>query len=230
MTEHHDDFAFEPIPGLPELPPEGEKIFWQGSPSRNSMAVHVFHVRKIAVYFGLLMAFQLATGIYDGASATIIAGDLAVLCAGTALCLLLLCGLAWGYSRSTIYTITSKRLIMRHGIALPMSINIPFSKIDAAEMVEHANGTGTITTRITEDNRLAWLALWPNVRPWSFKSPEPALRCIENPRAVASLLATTMAAAEGDSIKLAPVAVSTPRAKERQTKQNGTGLRGTATA
>ncbi|MGB5213415.1 MAG: photosynthetic complex putative assembly protein PuhB [Anderseniella sp.] len=230
MTEHHDDFAFEPIPGLPELPPEDEKILWQGSPSRNSMAVHVFHVRKVVVYFGLLMVFQLATGIYDGATATVIAGDLAVLAAGTALCLVLLSGLAWGYSRSTIYTITSRRLVMRHGIALPMSINIPFSKIDAAEMVEHSNGTGTITTQITADNRLAWLALWPNVRPWNFKSPQPALRCIENPQAVASLLATSMAAAEGECIRLAPAAINSRPAQDKQANTDDAGLHGAATA
>ena len=230
MTEHHDDFDFEPIPGLPELPPEEEKILWQGSPSRNSMAVHVFHVRKVVVYFALLMVSQVVTGLYDGATAAVIASDLAVLAAGAGLCLILLSGLAWGYSRSTIYTITSKRLVMRHGIALPMSINIPFSKIDAAQMAEHSNGTGTITMRITADNRLAWLALWPNVRPWNFKSPEPALRCIENPQAVASLLATAMAGAEGDCIKVAPVAISTRPAKDRQTKQDCTGLHGAATA
>ena len=26
----HDDFAAEPINGLPELPPRGEVILWQG--------------------------------------------------------------------------------------------------------------------------------------------------------------------------------------------------------
>lgn len=227
MTEHHDDFNFEPIPGLPELPPKEEKILWQGSPSRNSMAVHVFHVRKVIGYFALLMAAQVVSGLYDGATAAVITTDLAVLAAGGGLGIILLSGLAWGYSRSTIYTITSKRLVMRHGIALPMSINIPFSKIDAAQMVEHSNGTGTITMRITADNRLAWLALWPNVRPWNFKAPQPALRCIENPQAVASLLATSMAAAEGECIMVAPVAVNNRPATDTQANA---GLHGAATA
>lgn len=230
MTEHHDDFAFEPIPGLPELPPEDEKILWQGSPSRNSMAIHVFHVRKVIVYFGLLMAFQLATGLYDGVAVTVIASDLAILAAGTGACLVLLSGLAWGYSRSTIYTITSKRLVMRHGIALPMSINIPFSKIDAAQMVEHGSGTGTITMQITRENRLAWLALWPNVRPWNFKAPQPALRCIHGPQSVASLLATAMAAAEGDCIRLTQVTAGSQASAVRQPKHNEAELQGAAAA
>ena len=29
----HDDFAAEPINGLPELPPRGEVILWQGRPN-----------------------------------------------------------------------------------------------------------------------------------------------------------------------------------------------------
>ncbi|MEM9472422.1 MAG: PH domain-containing protein, partial [Pseudomonadota bacterium] len=45
MSDCHGDFAFEPIPGLPALPPAGEKILWQGRPSRNAMAVQFFHVR-----------------------------------------------------------------------------------------------------------------------------------------------------------------------------------------
>ena len=28
----HDDFAVEPIKGLPEVPPKGEQILWQGQP------------------------------------------------------------------------------------------------------------------------------------------------------------------------------------------------------
>ncbi len=30
---HHDDFEAEPIKGLPEMPPEGEVILWQGQPN-----------------------------------------------------------------------------------------------------------------------------------------------------------------------------------------------------
>ena len=28
----HDDFAFDRMPGLPERPPRGELILWQGRP------------------------------------------------------------------------------------------------------------------------------------------------------------------------------------------------------
>ena len=33
MSQHHDDFATEPLPGLPAKPPRGEEILWQGRPA-----------------------------------------------------------------------------------------------------------------------------------------------------------------------------------------------------
>ncbi|MEM9473372.1 MAG: photosynthetic complex putative assembly protein PuhB, partial [Pseudomonadota bacterium] len=166
----------------------------------------------------------------EDAAAAVITWNLAVSVAGATLCVALLAGLAWGYSRSTIYTITSKRLFMRHGIALPMSINIPFSKIVAARMVKHSDGTGTLVLRTNEESRLAWLALWPSVRPRSITSPEPALRCIAKPSKVASLISTAMTAAEGDRIQLAQVSSSTLPAGNKPRKQDGPGLHDAATA
>ena len=32
MSEHHDDFDFEPVRGLPQVLPEGERLLWQGAP------------------------------------------------------------------------------------------------------------------------------------------------------------------------------------------------------
>ena len=32
MTRHHDDFAFEPVRGLPAVLPPGERMLWQGAP------------------------------------------------------------------------------------------------------------------------------------------------------------------------------------------------------
>ncbi len=46
-----DDFAFEPIRGLPEMPPEGERILWQGSPDWRALAWRVFHIREVTFYF-----------------------------------------------------------------------------------------------------------------------------------------------------------------------------------
>ena len=40
-----------------EVPlPEGERLLWQGSPNPKALALHAFHARKIATYFGILIA------------------------------------------------------------------------------------------------------------------------------------------------------------------------------
>jgi len=45
-THEHE---WEAAPGLPSTLPAGERIVWQGSPDWKQLAVHAFHVRKIAV-------------------------------------------------------------------------------------------------------------------------------------------------------------------------------------
>ncbi len=199
------DFDFEPIRGLPAVPPDGEQIVWQGAPSWRAYAVEVFHVRKLAIYFAVLIAWYVVTSMYDGKAWADIGSGLSFFFAGTAICLGLAAALAWGYAKSTVFTITTKRVVLRHGIALPMSINVPFSKIAAVQMEAHKPATGTIALTPISGNRIAWLALWPNVRPWQFSNPMPALRCVPDPHKVAKLLTNAMQHAEGDAVELAPV-------------------------
>ena len=54
----HDDFAFEPVRGLPERPPEDEQILWQGRPSGWRLAVEALNFWWIAGYFVLLAGWR----------------------------------------------------------------------------------------------------------------------------------------------------------------------------
>jgi hypothetical protein len=56
--------AGERIAGVDAPLPPGERVRWEGAPEWRSLAVHVFHVRKLAIYFALLLAWRaaLATG------------------------------------------------------------------------------------------------------------------------------------------------------------------------
>ena len=56
MSKHHDDFDFEPVRGLPQLLPKGERMLWQGAPRWQDLAVHAFHARKVIWYFAALAA------------------------------------------------------------------------------------------------------------------------------------------------------------------------------
>ena len=59
----HDDFQPpEPIRGLPEVPPEGEHILWQGSPNWWALANEALMLRWVAVYFAFLAVWRGAAG------------------------------------------------------------------------------------------------------------------------------------------------------------------------
>ena len=50
---------------------------------------------------------------------------------------------------------------------------------------------------MTKPNRIAWLVLWPNVRPWHFTNPQPMLRCLDDADTVAPMLAAALEADDG---------------------------------
>ena len=50
----HDDFAAEPINGLPELPPRGEVILWQGRPNWLRLTVESLNLWWVVAYFAVL--------------------------------------------------------------------------------------------------------------------------------------------------------------------------------
>ncbi len=201
MIEDHDDFEFEPIPGLPaELPP-GETLLWQGSPSWWPLARSAFHVRKVAVYFALVLVWKLAT--VSGAAAMTATALWTLAAAASAIGLLLL--LAWLYARSTIYTLTTKRLVIRSGLALPVTLNLPLALIDTAQVTKSSDGSGAVALVVAKPHRIALLALWPNARPWRLNNPQPMLRCIENVDAVAALVAKALEADAGRAPAPAPL-------------------------
>ena len=63
-----DDIHVEPLRGLPEPLPAGERILWQGAPDWRALAVDVFHVRAVWIYGALLIAWRIVTIVHDGGS------------------------------------------------------------------------------------------------------------------------------------------------------------------
>ncbi len=204
MTEDHDDFAFEPVPGLPDHLPKGEAMLWQGSPEWRALAVSVFHVRKVAVYFGLLLAWELTSAWRAGESlARMTALSASVVGLGAA-AVGILCALAYFYANGTIYTLTSKRIVIRTGLALPVTLNLPLALIDTASVGKQPAGAGCIALAVTKPNRIAWLVLWPNVRPWTFSNPQPLLRCLTDIDGVARMLTRALEVDGGHRLQTAP--------------------------
>jgi Bacterial PH domain len=125
--------------------------------------------------------------------------------------------LAWLTARTTVYTLTDKRVVMRVGIVLTVTFNLPLRVIAAAALRRHDQGFGDITLALAGRDRIAWLQLWPSVRPWRFTRPEPMLRAIPNVQAVAAQLMAAWSAANGvAAVPAAAVATDSPRAPHWQ--------------
>ena len=189
------EFANEPVPGLPERLPEGEHILWQGAPHWWSLARRALHIRKVALYFGALLLWSGAASLAEGGSATVAIASALGAAPVALLGLGLLALLAWLTARTTVYTITNKRVVMRIGIALPIAVNIPFRIVGSAALLAEADKAGDISLSLTGNGRMSYLHLWPHARPWRVSRPQPTLRAIPDVVSVAEILSRALALA-----------------------------------
>jgi hypothetical protein len=192
-----DKIKPEPIPGLPEELPEGEKLLWRGGPDWRALAMHVFHVRAVAIYFAVLAAWKTAGAFSAGGGVAdaALSAAMVALFAGAALGLLVL--FAKLIANTTVYTVTSNRVVIRAGVALPKAINIPFAVIGSAALKVRKGGDGDIPLQITGPDRAAYLHLWPHARPWRLAKAEPMLRGVPDAASVAEILAGALAEKAG---------------------------------
>jgi hypothetical protein len=196
----HDDFAVEPIPGLPAHLPRGESMIAQARPDWRVLAVRAFHVRKIALWFALLALWRVAATLNDGGALRDIVPTLLLLGGLAAMAIGFFVLYAWAVARSTIYTITTKRLVFRIGVALPVTINLPYSAIANAALKAEKDGSGDIAIELKRGQRVSYMIFWPHARPWRMLWPQPLLRGLADARGVAAVLASAIAnAVEGVS-------------------------------
>ncbi len=189
----HDDFAVEPIRGLPERPPAGEEILWQGRPDAWRLAVEALNLYWVAAYFVVFFAWR---ALVAGATVpfwTAVQIGSPFLVMGAVACFLLWL-VAFVQARATVYTVTNRRVAMRIGAALTVTLNLPYRWIGAAKLDLRQGGTGTIALSLVGETRLSYLNTWPHVRPWRMKRTEPALRCIPEAEKVSRIIAEAAAA------------------------------------
>lgn len=202
-----DDVQVEPIRGLPEVPPEGERILWQGAPDPWTLALQALNLGWVAGYFVLLAVWRGVAIGFEGGLALGMKATVPYFVLGLAACAILAV-IAFVLARTTVYTLTNRRVAMRVGAALTVTLNLPFASVVSADVALNRNGTGTIALDLTKGTKLSYLVCWPHVRPWRISNTQPALRCIPDAERVAGLLADAAQARVGE--------LSNPRLHARQ--------------
>jgi hypothetical protein len=185
---HHDDFKFEPVPGLPEALPKGEHILWQGKPDSLRLARDAWKLNWVLGYFAFLAFWRVGVSSASVPLTEALLHGVPFVVAG-ALAGLILYGMATVQARSTVYTLTNKRAAMRIGAALTLTLNLPYVQIRNAGVVTTKNGTGTIAFELMDNTRISYMMTWPHARPWRFRQVQPAFRSIPGAARVAAIFA-----------------------------------------
>lgn len=209
-THEHE---FEAAHGLPEALPAGERVLWQGSPQWQAVARHVFHLRKLAVYFALILAVRGGLALSNGEALAPMLKSMGILLTLVVLALGLLLTMAWLSARTTVYTLTNRRVVMRIGIVLSLTLNLPFNRIVAANLRRAQAGDvgpADIALTLAPSDKIAYMHLWPHARPWRLARPEPMLRCLSDAPQVARLLAGAWAESTGQAATAASTQVMAP--------------------
>lgn len=193
----HDDFDFEAQRGLPAPLPAGERVLWQGAPDWRVLALHGYRVRAFAGYGAAVLIARALLNLAEGQSLLAVVQALAwpaaLLCAGLAL----FCCIAWLAARTTVYTLTDRRVVLRQGIAMPVTMNLPLSLVDGVSVVSRGYATGDVALQLAATERVSYLLLWPHVRPWQWRHPQPMLRAIADHEHVAGLVVQVLKGAAG---------------------------------
>jgi hypothetical protein len=141
-----------------------------------------------------MLAWRTGGAIVGGEAPALALASAASVAPVALLAVAILAGLAWLNSRTTVYTITNRRVVLRFGAAIPKAINIPFAIVDSAALKSVSNSCGDLALRLKTPNKIAFLHLWPHARPWRMSAPEPTFRALPDARAVAAILASAIAA------------------------------------
>lgn len=178
------DIIPEPVKGLPETPPPGEHILWQGAPTVWRAATGIYRLDWMLAWFVLLAGWRGMVAETPQAAAAALGWSLL---AGVIVAAILFV-MAWATARTTVYTITNRRVGMRIGVALTLTLNLPHQWIETADLRKRRNGSGDIALRMKGATRLSYLVLWPHAQPWRLNPSVPMMRGLADVSTVAEIL------------------------------------------
>lgn len=175
------------VRGVSEALPPGERILWEGAPNARALARHLFFIRPLSTYLGAMVLWWVAVNRTQVGTEQFWAtlGIQLILVGGVI-------GGAWLMARAiatgTTYAITDRRIVMRFGVIFPLTINVPLHYVEGASARQFPDRTGQIAVQLSKKESIAYIVLFPHVRPWAFSRPEPLLRGLTDPVKVGEVL------------------------------------------
>lgn len=173
--------------GVSEPLPPGERVLWEGAPDAQALARHLFFVRPLTAYMALMVLW------WVGVNRAQVGTNTFWMTLGMQL--LLSAGLVFGarafaraIANGTTYAITDKRIVMKFGVVFPLTINLPLHYVQGASARQFPDRTGQIAVQLDTKQKLAWIVLFPHVKPWTLNNPEPLLRGLTDPVKVGEIL------------------------------------------
>jgi len=190
--EPHEEHGYEEVEGLPAPLPPGETMLWQGRSNAKTLAIHAYHVRSVGFYFAVLAIIRGVMAAQAGAGLPAALGAMTVTIGMALVCLAILWVMASATAKKSLFTITSKRVVLRHGVGIRKYVNVPYQDIVSVGLKTHPSGTGDIALTVQSEKRIPFLHLWPFARPMRFGKPVPLLRGIPQAKEAATILADAM--------------------------------------
>ena len=167
-------------------------MLWQRSPVWQAYGRRVFHIYKIALYFLIIITWVAGSALLSSGLADALRSMMWTVPPALAV-IAILSLLAWLYGRTTVYTFTNKRVIVQSGLAFTTAINLPFSKLQSADMKTFADDSGDIQLSMTGP-RILYTMIWPNCRLFAVKRPLPMLWAVPEPQQAAQILGEALEA------------------------------------
>jgi Bacterial PH domain len=188
------EHEIEPVPGLPGRLPDGEFIVWQGQPEFKTVMTRLLRARWVAAYFAIAALWSVAVGINNSESAWALLGRMTFIVVAAVILFGLMALYARAVANTSLYTLTNRRVVMRVGIAISASFNLPFKQIAGADFRVGNDGSGDVALALKSGHGLSGSVFFPHQRGGLWRKLSPQMICLADAKIVAEKLAQQLRA------------------------------------
>lgn len=178
----------------------GERILWQGRPQASAVRRDILKVRWLVAYLAGLLAWKLTLILWVRDLRPQEVFDTATLIVQGIVLMGIVVYFAWALARCTTYTVTDLRIVVRHGIALPGTVDIPLRALRSIAVRIHRDGTGDVALTVRAGGGIGYVKLWPHVLGLELSRPVPMLRGLADAAVLGPMLSRRLDELHGSTL------------------------------